>query len=109
MNAATIELLHREIADPDTQWSLGTFGAIAEFSRDPGEPVALTQTADGASAVTARGGIAIGHQAGCRPFASESITKSGWGQRVALCLPAGDCAMNGRAALTEVGADREAL
>jgi hypothetical protein len=31
---ATIELLQREIANTDTQWSLGTFGAIAEFSRD---------------------------------------------------------------------------
>ena len=34
-SAATIDLLQRAIADPDTQWSLGTFGAIAEFSRDP--------------------------------------------------------------------------
>ena len=37
--ANAIDLLHRGIANPDTQWSLGTFGAIAEFSRDRGEPV----------------------------------------------------------------------
>ena len=37
--AAAIDLLQREIANPDTQWSLGTFGAIAEFSRDRDEPV----------------------------------------------------------------------
>ena len=36
--AANIALLRREIADPGTQWSLGTFGAIAEFSRDEDEP-----------------------------------------------------------------------
>jgi len=35
MPAATSDLLCREIANPDTQWSLGTFGAIAEFSRRP--------------------------------------------------------------------------
>ena len=44
-----------------------------------------------------------------RPFASESITKSGWNQRIALCLPTGDCAMNGRNVLTEIGPDRDAL
>ena len=39
---AAIENLVREIANPDTQWSLRTFGAIAEFARDPNEPVRLT-------------------------------------------------------------------
>ena len=87
MTAATIDLLHRAIADPDTQWSLGTFGAIAEFSRDPDEPVTLRQSDDAVSAVTARGGIAIQHHPRDRALASESITKSGWNQRIALCLP----------------------
>ena len=35
-------LLRREIADPGTQWSLGTFGAIAEFSRDEDEPAQVS-------------------------------------------------------------------
>lgn len=107
--AATIDVLHREIANPDTQWSLGTFGGIAEFSRDLDEPVALMQSADAVSAVTDRGGIAITSCAGIRPFASESITKTGWGQRVALCLPADDCAMHRRAVLTELDRDHDAL
>ena len=46
MRAATIDLLQGAIADPDTQWNLGTFGAIAEFSRDRDEPVALCLTDD---------------------------------------------------------------
>jgi hypothetical protein len=33
MTAATIDLPHQAIADPDTQRSLGIFGAIAEFRR----------------------------------------------------------------------------
>jgi hypothetical protein len=107
--AVTIDLLHREIANPDTQWSLGTFGAIAEFSRGRDEPVLLTRSDHGASAVTTRGGLAITHPARYRPFASESLTKTGWNQRIALCLPADDCAMNRRAALTEIDADHEAL
>ena len=107
--AATIDLLHREIADPETQWSLGTFGAIAEFSRGRDEPAVLIRSDDGISAVTARGGIALRHHARSRPFASESITRTGWGQRIALCLGRDECAMNGRTALTELAADDEAL
>ncbi len=109
MTAATIDLLHRAIADPDTQWSLGTFGAIAEFSRDADEPVTLRQSGDAVSAVTARGGIAIRHDPRHRALASESITKSGWNQRIALCLSEADAAMGGRTVLTELGADTDAL
>jgi hypothetical protein len=109
MTAATIDLLHQAIADPDTQWSLGTFGAIAEFSRDAGEPVTLQQSGEAVSAVTARGGIAIRHHPRNRALASESITKSGWNQRIALCLSEADAAMGGRTVLTELGSDTEAL
>ena len=66
MSAAAIDLLQREISNPDTQWSLGTFGAIAEFSRDHGEPVRLVQSAEAVSAVTARGGIALKPHAAVR-------------------------------------------
>lgn len=108
MTVAAIDLLRREIANPDTQWSLGTFGAIAEFSRDRDEPVRLVQSDDAVSAVTSRGAIAIKPHPASRPFASEGITRTGWNQRVALCLPDDDCAMNRRTALTEIGPDRDA-
>jgi hypothetical protein len=107
--SATIDLLHQQIADADTQWSLGTFGGIAEFSRDRDEKVTLTQSATGAAAVTARGGIAVELSENCRPFAFECITRSSWSQRVAFCLPADGCAMNRRTVLTELDIDREAL
>jgi hypothetical protein len=106
---AAIDLLHQQIADADTQWSLGTFGGIAEFSRDRDESVTLTQSATGAAAVTARGGIAVELSENCRPFAFECITKASWSQRVALCLPIDGCAMNRRTVLTELHADRAAL
>ena len=105
---AAIDLLHREISNPDTQWSLGTFGAIAEFSRDHGEPVRLVQSDETVSAVTPRGSIALKPSRNSRPFASEGVTKTGWNQRVALCLPQDDCAMSQRVALTEVGPDHHA-
>ena len=89
MSAAAIDLLQREISNPDTQWGLGTFGAIAEFSRDPDEPVVLRQAENAMSAVTARGGIAIHRHPRHRAIASEGITKSGWNQKIALCLSTG--------------------
>jgi hypothetical protein len=108
MKAAAIDLLHREIENPETQWSLGTFGAIAEFSRDRDEPVRFGQSDHTVSAVTPRGGIAIKSRPASRPFASEGITKTGWNQRIALCLPGDDCAMNKRSALTDIGPDHQA-
>ena len=81
--SATIDMLREQIADADTQWSLGTFGGIAEFSRDRDEMVRLTQSATGAAAITTRGGIAIELSDDCRPFAFECITRSSWSQRVA--------------------------
>jgi hypothetical protein len=108
-SSAAIDLLHRQIADADTQWSLGTFGGIAEFSCGHDEKVTRTQSETGAAAVTARGGVAIELVDGCRPFAFECITTASWSQRVAFCLPASNCAMNRRAVLTELDADRGAL
>ncbi len=105
----TVGLLRRAIADPDTQWSLGTFGAIAEFSRDEDEPAQLGMAAEILSVITERGGIALRLDPAIRPFASESLTKADWNQRVALCLPEVACAMNRRGALTELGADTQAL
>jgi hypothetical protein len=104
-----LELLSEQIRDPATQWSLGTFGGIAEFSRDPNEPVKLTMSDRGVAAVTERGAVAIARHEKLRPFASESITKQSWSHRVALCLPADASAMNRRQVLTELGADTGAL
>jgi hypothetical protein len=103
------KLLTDQILDAGTQWSMGTFGGIAEFSRDPGEPVKLTTSDQVVAAVTGRGGIAVRHPEGLLLFASEGITRLNWSHRVALCLPIGGCAMNRRHALTELGPDADAL
>ncbi len=107
--ANIVELLTEQISNPDTQWSLGTFGGIAEFSRDRDEPVTLTTSDRLVSAVTARGGIAITIRDDLRPFASESITRKDWSHRVALCLPQNTCGMNRRTVLTELNRDGDAL
>lgn len=101
--------LAAQLEDCDTHWSLGTFGALAEFCRDGGEPVALAHSDRAVSAVTPRGGIRLEPRPDLRLAASESATRESWSHRVSLCLPAEACAMNRRAQLTELGPDAEAL
>jgi hypothetical protein len=98
-----------QLADPSTGWSVGTFGAIAEFTRDPGEPVEMERSAGRLSAVTARGGIGLSLPDTLRLVASEGVTRESWSQRVALCLPQDACSMNRRTVLTEIGPDADAL
>jgi hypothetical protein len=97
------------MADPDASWSLGTFGAIAEFVRDKDEPVELKTSENSISAVTRRGGIRITGQPTIRLIASESTTRESWNHRVAVCLPTDQCAMNRNAVLKELGPDKDAL
>jgi len=107
--ASAFELIEAQIADPDAQWSLGTFGAIAEFARDADEPAEIAQAEQSISVVTPRGGLRIDARPDLRPVAFETVTTSAWSQRVAFCLPEAASAMNRRAALTEIGPDRGAL
>src|SRR5262249_35300726 len=97
------------MADPRTNWSLGTFGAIAQFAGDADGPLPLSHSNVALAAMTGRGGIRIAPGNGVRLLASESTTRDSWNHRIALCLPERRCAMNQRTALTELGPDREAL
>jgi len=107
--ASAFELMVDQLADPHAQWSLGTFGAIAEFMRDPGEAADIMQGESSMSVVTPRGGIRLVARPNLRPIAFETITTQAWSQRVAFCLPAAESAMNRRSVLTELGPDAEAL
>lgn len=104
-----IALLSHYMADAGAGWSMGTFGAIAEFTRDADEPASLHHDDAVIGAVTARGGIRLAAHPDMRLIASESPTRDSWGHRVALCLPREICAMSGRIVLTELGADHDAL
>jgi len=107
--ASAFELIVDQLADPHAQWSLGTFGAIAEFMRDPDEPAEIARDETSISVVTPRGGIRLSARANLRPVAFETITTQDWSQRVAFCLPAAESAMSRRTALTELDPDADAL
>jgi hypothetical protein len=107
--ADAFDLITTQLDTPDAQWSLGTFGAIAEFMRDRDEPVEFARGETSMSVVTPRGGIRLLAHPEIRPYAFETVTTQAWSQRVAFLLPAGKATMSRRAALTEVGPDMEAL
>jgi len=105
----TFDLIAGQLADTDAQWSLGTFGAIAEFMRNPDEPAEIARDETWMSVVTPRGGIRLEARPNLRPIAFETITTQAWSQRVAFCLPEVESAMGRRAVLTELGPDAQAL
>jgi len=58
-----LDLIAGQVADVETAWSIGTFGAIAEFTRDAEETAAFDRGTGAVSVVTARGAerISGGH------------------------------------------------
>lgn len=100
-------LLREALADPGTAWSLGSFGAIAEFMRDPDEAVTALPD-DRMGMATERGAIALTSCPDLRPVAYETAVTSGWNHAVALCLPQDECAMSRRGVVTELGPDHHA-
>jgi hypothetical protein len=107
--ASAFDLITEQLADPEAQWSLGTFGAIAEFMRDADEVADIQHSEISISVVTPRGGIRLLAHPDLRPVAFETISTQAWSQRVAFCLPQAAATMSRRKVLTEVGPDQEAL
>ena len=107
--AGAFDLITEQLADPEAQWSLGTFGAIAEFSRDANEPADIQHGEMSCAVVTPRGGIRLLAHPDLRPVAFETVTTQAWSQRVAFCLPQAASAMSQRDVLTEIGSDNETL
>lgn len=102
-----LEFFDQQLADAETAWSVGSFGAIAEFMRDADEATAIKRGNGGITAVTARGGLGIRLYPGLRLIASECLSTESWSHRLALCLRREVCFMNARTELTEIGPDTE--
>ena len=102
-------VLQELLADPEASFALGGPGASAEFLRGAEEPADVS--ADGLALATPRGAIRLAWPAGARLIAYEAVSRHAgrWQQGLIACLPEAAAAMGGRAGLTELGPDREAL
>lgn len=99
------------LADESNGWSLGTFGAIAEFVRDPGEPAEIRRIGSSISVATDRGALRLDASPDVIPVAYETPNRDGetWSHAVALCLVQANAAMSRRNMLTELGPDAGAI
>lgn len=100
-------LVEARLDDPDSAWSMGVPGAIAEFARVREEPV---RRASG-TAVTERGGIRLALPPTTRAVAYETPVgpHRHWNHALVLCLPAARAGVPARAVVTELGPDSGAL
>ncbi len=101
-------VLIRHLTDPASSWSIGSFGAIAEFFWDAGE----TGMCSGAfTRCTARGAIRLEPRADVMPVCYETLSgdPERWHHGIDFCLPRASAAMHGRQVVTEVGLDARAM
>lgn len=96
------------LRDPGHGWSVGTFGAIGEFTRDEDEPAAWTETPHAISVATARGALRLDARAALKVIAYDTLSKDGetWSQTAAFCRRAVEAVPQ---AVTPLGPDAQAV
>jgi hypothetical protein len=110
MKQNLLSTLRHHLQDPQNGWSIGTFGAIAEFFRDAGEPTPLEEL-DGLTIATQRGAIRINLDGPVKPVAYETLSGNPrrWQQGLSICLPQHTAEMGQRNTLTELGPDEDSI
>lgn len=105
-------LLRSHLSNWQSGWSMGTFGAIAEFHQDEGEPPVINLP-DVLTRATRRGAIRLdtGTLTQVMPVAYETLSpkRHRWSQALALCLPEAVARRAARNVLTEIGPDDDAI
>lgn len=106
---AVRRLLRQHLADPATSWSIGCFGAIAEFHRTPDEPVTIDL--DSLTVVTALGALRVAPPRGLKPLAYElpSAFPHRWLHGLNFTLTASRVTQKARETITPLGPDRDAI
>lgn len=102
-----VDLLADKLAQPGIGWSIGVFGALAEFERDPAEPAELRDL----SVATPRGAIRLEPLAGCEalPYEPRSAKQQNRSLGIALCLSQEQARVGRNTVLTELGPDHAAI
>ncbi|WP_421707232.1 DUF6925 family protein [Algihabitans sp.] len=107
--------LREQLALPSSAFSIGSFGAIAEFHRRSDEQAELLsdEAVPGGrlGVVTARGALSVMLQPDARGIAYETLSRDGrrWQQGVVFCLPEVVGRGPSRQVLTPLGPDRAAI
>ncbi|MEM7123950.1 MAG: hypothetical protein AAF563_21925 [Pseudomonadota bacterium] len=102
--------LQDHLHDPSSSFSIGSFGAIAEFHRDTDETLCIDD-AENLTIGTRRGAMRIDLCDDIVPVAYEALSRrrERWQQGVVFCLPRRTATSRQRTVLTELGPDRQAI
>ncbi|NGM34447.1 hypothetical protein G4G93_10980 [Methylobacterium sp. DB0501] len=101
-------VIRQFLADPDTTWSLGGYGAGATFRRGPGEPAAAP-CGGRPGLVTPRGALVLAEAHTLVPVAYETaLGDETWSHALALCRPVAALPPCPSPAVSEGGPDAEA-
>lgn len=102
-------ILAEQLDNTGSSWSMGSYGAVAEFFQEPGEAVD-SGSSDPMSRSTPRGGIQITLRDDLGFCAYENRGSHGSAQQhIAFCLPTESSRMSVNKELTELGPDDHAL
>jgi hypothetical protein len=103
-------LLSHQLQNPLSSFSIGSFGAIAEFQRNPSEQADI-DVEDSYSVVTARGAIKIELHEKVQAVAYENLSKhpERWRNGIVFCLTQETGKSRRRKVLTELGPDWSAI
>ncbi len=102
-------MLAGQLDDPGASWSMGSYGAIAEFFQDAGEAINGSSSNE-LTRITLRGGIRIEARRDIGICAYDNSSSDGTArQHIALCLPEESSRMTSNNVLTELGPDSAAL
>jgi len=104
---SVFETLGKAAKNTDTSWSIGTFGAIAEFFHCPQVPTRFLQETNHLSAENELGKLSIEHHSDLRlvPYEGLSTLSSAWTQGVLICLPQSAATLNQRHGIQEIEPD----
>ncbi|ODU90920.1 MAG: hypothetical protein BGO61_06630 [Thiobacillus sp. 65-69] len=86
---AYVDWIDSLLDDPRHGWSIGSFGAVGEFIRDPGEPLVREATEHARSLCTPRAAIRVRTDVASRILAYDTLAGDGmsWGHALAFCMP----------------------
>lgn len=106
-----IRLVHQQLADPETGFAVGCYGAVAEFMRHADEAVRIAEAQASVEIASARGALRIAGAAGARVIAYQSLSPDpmAWRHGIAICLPDQVARGQGRRVITELGPDADAV
>ena len=99
-----LDILEQHLNDRSTSWSIGTFGAMAEFFHVSTEPLKTSKINTVLAAQTSLGAIQVTYTKSMRLIPYEGLSKleGAWTQGVLVCMPTNEAQMANSSRISEL-------